>query len=124
MAKSNISRLRRNYLLLKALKKASPSERKHLLRKCNDDFIKCLCDICYNICAGNCKISSKERRCLARNKKSIRNLTNKHKSINAKRNDLVQKGGFLSSLIVPAISVAASLIGELARKWNGNIFPC
>jgi len=113
MANNKYSRLKRNFLLLKTLKKASPNLRKHILKKCNDDLIKCLCDICYNICAGNCKLSPNQHRALIRHKNPIRDLANKKKSLKSKRRSMIQRGGFLPALLIPAISIISSIIGSL-----------
>jgi len=116
MAKSKYSRLKRNFVLLKALKNASPSQRKLILKNSNDDLIRCLCDICWNICKGNCKVGDHQRKKLVHHKKAVRDFANKRGSIKSKRRKIIQSGGFLSSLLVPAISIAASLIGNLVGK--------
>jgi len=118
MGKKNSSRLKKNYVLLHSLHKAKGNEKNLILKKCNNELIKCFCDICFNICKGNCKLSSVQRKKLVRYKKFVRNLANKKKSLKSKRRQLVQEGGFLSALIGPAITVAASLLGNLLQK-NG-----
>lgn len=108
-------RLRRNYKLLKLLKKAKQSQRKKLLETADKDLILCLCDCANNILKGNIRLKPKEKEKLRRHKTALRELT-KGKSasgLKKKRKLLVQKGGFLPLLLSPILSVAGGLLSSL-----------
>jgi hypothetical protein len=115
MAKNNLARLRRNFPLIKALEKSSNNGRKRILKNSNPELIKTICDICYNLTKGNIDLPESKRRKLGRYKKELRRLGDKKISLNTKRKEIVQKGGFLSA-IIPAVSIAASLISGLLSK--------
>jgi hypothetical protein len=115
MAKINLGRLRKNYHLLQSLKRDSPHQRKFIIKKAHPDLIKTIADVCYNIVHVNLKLSTVKKKQLLRNKNKIRRLADKNVSLSTKRREIIQQGGFLSA-IVPAISIAASLIGGLLSK--------
>jgi hypothetical protein len=112
MVKNNLARLRRNFPLIKALEKSSTKGRKQIPRKAKPELIKTICDICYNLTSGNVKLPESKRRKLIRHRKALRRLADRKVSLKTKRRQIVQEGGFLNA-IIPAVSIAASLISGL-----------
>ena len=108
-----IERLQRNIPHLKKLKKASPKQRRKLLAKSKPDLINCICDCCLNITKGNLKISQAQKKRLVCYAPSIRALAKKRQSVKKRKGILLQKGGFLPALLVPVLSLAASVLGGL-----------
>jgi hypothetical protein len=115
MVRDPLNRLKRNYPLIMGLKNGSPGDRKLILKKANSDFIKCLADICENIVNGHIILPERQKQCLSKHKKIIRKMANKKIGIRKKRKALIQKGGFLAG-ILPAVSIAASIIAGLLGK--------
>ena len=107
-------RLRDNWNNLKVLKSANPSLRKAILKSADADLVRCLCDCAHNILKGTVKLSPAQKKALCRHSCHLRQLTGK-KSLKAKRNILVQKGGFIPALLGPIIGLAASVLPHLIK---------
>ncbi len=104
------ARLKRNLPLLHILAKASPSDQKIACKCLHKDCIQCLADCCKNILNGNIPLTASQKQHLLAHKKSLRLLANKSTSVAAKKRIIArQKGGFLSLLIKPVLSVLGSL---------------
>ena len=97
---------------IKVLRKAKPKLRKAILSEADKDLVLALCEIVINVLNGNVKLSDSERSKLIRYKKALRDLANKKNSVKAKRDILVQRGGFLAALLPPALGLLASIIGK------------
>ena len=103
------ARLRRNVPNLKELKKSSAQKRKKLLLNAKPDLINTLCDCCLNAKKGTLKISEAQKKKLLPHASIIRELAKKGKSVKKRRQILLQRGGFLSSLLIPVLSFVAAL---------------
>lgn len=75
------------------------------------DFIKCLSDCSCNILKGNVVLTKKQKMSLRKKKTPLRKLASAKTSMKSKKN-IVQKGGFLSVLLPPIISVLGGLLGD------------
>ncbi len=106
-------RLRKNFELLKILKKAKPNQRKILLESAENDLIYCLCECIDNVLRGNVKITAAKKKELAKYATVLRNIVDRRTKVHKKRALLVQKGGFLPALLAPVIGIASSLIADL-----------
>ncbi len=96
--------------LLKYLAKASPKERRSILRKRESkQILDILSECCVNVLHGNIKINPKQHRKLSKYKKQIRDISSNRTSGKRKR-EIVQRGGFLGALIP---SIIAPLLGKL-----------
>lgn len=115
MVKKNFSRLKKNYPLLLSLKNSSAEQRKFILKKASPDLIQTIADICYNIVRGNIDLPENKQKALRKHKRAIRRLADKKIKIITKRREILQKGGFLPALL-PALSIAASIIGGILAK--------
>jgi hypothetical protein len=113
--KNNLARLKRNFPLIKALQNASQKHRKIILKKAKPELIKTIADICYNIANGNIQLPEQRRKKLLRFRKAIRRISDRKTSLKTKRREIVQKGGFIGA-IIPALSIAASLISGLLTR--------
>lgn len=107
------ARLKRNLDFLRVLQKANPKQRKGILENGNKDLILCLCEVIDNILRGNVNLNSKQKKDLGKYKKVLRQLIDKKLGVAKKRKLFVQKGGFLPAVLAPAITIAATLLGEL-----------
>ena len=71
-----------------------------------------LCEIITNVLAGTVKLNTKDKKKLRRHKLALRTLDDKNVSVNKKKQILVQNGGFLSALLIPALTLLGSIIGS------------
>ena len=106
------AKIKRNFNALQVLNKASPKLRKAIIANSESELIIALCEIIANVLSGTVKLSSLQKQKLGPHKSSLRHLANKRVGIKEKRKLLVQKGGFLSALLPPALTLLATLIGN------------
>lgn len=101
--------------VLPALKKLSKAkkliERKKLLTSCPCNVLKVIKEIAAKILKGHIHLTARQKARVKRFKKDIRRLGGKITRRNAKR-ILVQKGGLLKGLLVPAITILANLLSK------------
>jgi hypothetical protein len=97
-------RLKRHTNELVYLQKARPCIRNHLITKTDRSLVDCLCECANNILRGNVPLTKLQKEKLKRNKAGLRALTKKSVSLK-KKNAILQKGGFLGSLLAPIASV-------------------
>lgn len=106
-------RLRDNADFLRVLAKSNPKLRRAILKCCNAELIKAICEVTLNVLRGVVPISEQQKKKLKRYKRVLRALIDKKASITKKRKFLNQTGGsFLPFLIPPVLSVLASLISK------------
>lgn len=98
--------------MLKTLSNSNSRKRKHLLCNASPLVIHGICAIISNILNGNFPISQSDREKLKRYKNVLRRLSKLSVPLYERRYILEQKGGFLSALLIPAISVIANLIAN------------
>ena len=94
--------------VIKPINKMTPKKRKQFIACCNRETLNCLCECAKNILRGNIKLSRSQLSKLKKHKSAIRNITLKKTPLYTKRK-LLQRGGFISALIGPAISLLTSL---------------
>jgi hypothetical protein len=105
-------RLKKHANELVYLQKARPCIRNHLITKPDRSLVDCLCECADNILKGNVPLTKLQKEKLKRNKAELRVLTKKLISLNKKK-AILQKGGFLGSLLAPIASVVAPLLSTL-----------
>jgi hypothetical protein len=110
------SRLKNHLEELKVLQKAKPNLRKNILKAADNSLIQCLCECSHNILNGNIKLTSGQKKTLKKHRSNIRLLARREGGVRKKRDLLVQSGGFLPALLVPVLSVAASIISSLVAR--------
>jgi len=92
--------------------KTKPCIRKHLITKADRSLVDCLCECVDNILRGNVPLTKLQKEKLKRNKAGLRALTKKSVSLKKKK-AILQKGGFVGSLLAPIASVVAPLLSTL-----------
>ena len=107
-------RLKKHANDLVYLLKARPCMRKLLIDKADRSLVECLCEIADNILRGNVRLTPLQKDKLKRNKTGLRELTKKSVALKKKK-DILQKGGFLGSLLAPITSVVAPLLSTLLQ---------
>lgn len=117
---STMQRLERNLDYIKVLCQCNSKQHKALLAAADPDLIKCLCECSANVIKGNIPVSSGQKKKLTKYKTHLRLLSNKRVSLGKKKATLVQRGGFLLPLILPAVlgAVPALIqqVGKLVRR--------
>ena len=94
------------------LQQTKPCIRKHLITKANRCLVDCLCECADNILRGNVPLTKLQKEKLKRNKAGLRALTKESVSLKKKK-AILQKGGFLGSILAPIASVVAPLLSTL-----------
>lgn len=103
---------------LKRLCRMSKKDRKLFIKSCGKDFIYCLCECIRNLLKGNVPLNRKQLKSLCHHKQSLRKLSLKKTSL-AGRKRILQKGGFLGSLIGPLINGISYLVSSAAAQSAG-----
>ncbi len=109
-------RLQDNLPFLKKLHCCKAKQRKTLLSHSKPEQVKTIADCCHNILLRNIKLSPAQIKRLKKHKHIIRAIGTKGLSLKKKKKILVQKGGFLATLLTPLIGIATSLLGGLLNK--------
>ena len=79
------------------------------VRKCDKQFLDCMSECAKNVIKGNV-LTSRQMTNLRRKKNDLRALSKRKTSLQAKIRKILQKGGFLSAILPPILSVLASLL--------------
>lgn len=108
-------RLKKQLPLLRKLAKANKSDRKRIITASNDELIRTVCECAKNALVGNISLTPKQKTKLRKHKKDIILLANPKISLKNKRHRIIQRGGFIGSLIGAALSVIPGLLGLTNR---------
>ena len=108
-------RLKRHAHTLKYLGKCDKNTARAIIGSASKDLLHCFSDICHNILKGNVNLSKAERQKLIRHKNTIRKIADTKTTAKNKKK-LIQKGGFLGTLLAPLIRM---VIGPLAKSILG-----
>lgn len=102
--------LRENYHTLVVISQAKPKLRNAILLKADNRLIKALSEIIFNILNGKVDLSLTHVKKLRKKRKALYKLAKKSVPVKEKRKLLVQTGGLLPGIIVPALSLLISLL--------------
>jgi len=101
---------RREYLTLLSNAR-SKQRRAAILNRAQKEDLRAITEIAHNLLRGRVLLTSKDHNKLKKHRTVLRKIANKRISDKSKKQTLVQKGGFLGTLIPIAISTLASIIG-------------
>ena len=104
-----MSHARQQLKNLKNLSRASEEVRAAIINKCDRDLVLALAEIIFNVLEGTLDLTPHEIRKLKRYHKTLYTITRKSTSISKKKKILKQKGGFLTTLLPPAIALLSSI---------------
>ena len=99
------------------LQKTKSCIRKHLITKADRSLVDCLCECTDDILRSNVPFTKLQKEKLERNKAELGALT-KNSVYLKKKKAILQKGGFLGSLLAPIASVVAPLLSTLFQWRN------
>ena len=105
-------RLKKHTSEIVYLKKTKQCIREHLIAKADSSLVDCLCECADKMLRGNVTLTKLQKEKLKRNKAELRALTKKSVSLKKKK-AILQKGGFLGSLLAPIASIVSSLFSTL-----------
>lgn len=103
------SRVKKHLPMLRALSTAPPKVVKAVIKSSDPDLLRALCECGLNVLKGNVKLSPSQKKKLCRHKHNLRHLIGKKTSLKKKR-IILQKGGFLGALLIPALSFLGSIL--------------
>ena len=103
------SRMYRNVPALKRLSKAPKHIRCAILDNASRDLIIALDEAIHNVLMDVVPLNRKQFKKLKKQKNNIYRINDK-KSLKTKKQLLIQKGGFLQTLIPPVLALLASLL--------------
>jgi len=83
--------------------------RRDYVRKCDREFLDCVSECAKNVIKGNVPLTSRQMTNLRRRRYDLRSLSNRKTSLKTKRK-IIQKGGFLSVLLPPVLSLLSTLL--------------
>ena len=106
--------LKRNAAILRLLQKLKPSTARAVMKEASPDLIKALCECTLNILKGNIKLTTTQKKKLARYKNILRILAVKRTSLK-KRKTILQSGGLIGALLSPVLGVLGALLGAGRR---------
>ena len=84
------------------------------MKEASADLIKALCECTLNILKGNIKLTTAQKKKLARYKNILRSLAVKRTSMK-KRKTILQSGGLIGALLSPVLGVLGALLGAGRR---------
>ncbi len=87
----------------------SACSRKALIEAGGKRLQRALREISLNVLRGAVKLNKKQLKRLSRHKEDVRALARKSTSVK-RRQEIVQKGGFLGSLLIPVLGTLASTL--------------
>ena len=113
--KTNEKKLAKTFEKVRILSVATPKARKRLVCEGNREIVDCISECCANVLKGNVPLTSKQTSDLCRHKEKLRLVARKKTGLKEKK-EIIQKGGFLGSLLVPV----AAVLGNLLLGGNKN----
>lgn len=105
------SRAKQVLSVIKHINSLPRKQQEQFVKCCDKSDISCICECAKNILRGNIKLSQSQLSKLRKHKAALRSLSLKGTSLKTKRK-ILQKGGFLGQLLVPAITLLTSLFNR------------
>jgi len=105
-----MSQLAKRYLpIMNRIRKMGDRAKKEYVRKCEKEFLDCMSECAKNVIKGNIHLTSRQMTNQRRKKNDLRELSKRKTSLRTKHK-ILQKGGFLSALLPPILTVLGSLL--------------
>jgi len=102
-------RVKKYLSVLKRIHRLGDRAKREYVRKCDKQFVECVSECAKNVIKGNVPLTSRQIKNLRHKRHDMRALSKKKTSLRAKRK-ILQKGGFLTALLPPVLSVLGSLL--------------
>jgi hypothetical protein len=105
-------RVTKNAEVLRALFNADNAVRAAVIRRAKKELVLALVDVARAIINRVVPLTDAQLRSIARRARDIKALVNPRTSIES-RKELLQKGGFITALLAPALKLLPTLLGGL-----------
>ena len=102
-------RVKRYLPTLKRLRRMSEKHRCDYVRQCDRQFIDCISECSKNVLYGNVPLTSRQKAHLRSKRQDLRALATTKTSLRKKRK-IIQKGGLLSALLPPLLTLLGGLL--------------
>jgi len=114
-------RVQKYFPTLKAIARMNEKKKKQYLKTYDPELFRCFVECSQNVLKGNCKLSKLQLRKLRRYKKELRSLARSNNRTSAKsKQKILQRGGFLQALLVPAVATLGGLLMKGLFSGNKN----
>ena len=107
------SKVKQNIEAIKELSTAPRHIRAVIIDTATRDLILALCEVIHNVLVGTVKLKPDQIKQLKRYHRTLVNITDKKTSVNKKKRLMKQHGGFLMTLLPPALAVLAAVLGKV-----------
>ena len=101
--------MRRYLPILKKITRMGDKARRRYVKNCDKALMDCFSECAKNVLKGNVPLSDRQFSRLKRQKTNVRALANRRTSLRKKRH-IVQKGGFIGALLMPAVATLGSIV--------------
>ena len=105
------ARVRRYMSTLKRIRRMGDKAKREYVRKCDKTFVDCVSECAKNVIKGNVPLTNRQKAKLRRSRNDIRALSVKKTSLRKKRK-ILQKGGFLTALLPPVLSLLGGMFSS------------
>jgi len=95
--------------VLKRERKLGEKAKREYVCKCDNEFIGCVSERAKKVIKVNVPLTNRQMNNLRRKRYDLRTLSSEKTSLRAKHK-MLQKGGFLSALLPPVLSLLGSLL--------------
>jgi len=96
---------------LKRIRRMGDKAKREYVRKCDKTFVDCVSECAKNVIKGNVPLTNRQKAKLRRSRNDIRALSVKKTSLRKKRK-ILQKGGFLTALLPPVLSLLGGMFSS------------
>lgn len=107
------AKVKNNIHTLNLLSKAPKKLRVAVIENSKSDLVNALCEVIHNVLEGTVKLKPDESRRLKRYHRALLEITNKSLSVDKKKKLIAQRGGFLLTLLPPALALLTTLLSRL-----------
>ena len=107
------TKVKKNIRAIKDLSTAPRNIRAVIIDNGTRDLILALCEVIHNVLIGTVKLTPEEIKRLKRYNRTLVDITNKKTPLLKKKLLLKQHGGFLMTLLPPALAVLASVLSNV-----------
>ena len=105
-------RVKKHIPTLHLLSKCDKHTARSVINSAKPELVGCISDICHNVLQGRVQLSKNDKQKLSKYKNHIRKIAKTSTTQKAKK-ELIQKGGFLASLLAPLLG---SIIPGIFKK--------
>ena len=109
--KTNREKLEKTFEKVRLLSLATPKARKSFVCEGNREVIDCISECCANVLKGKVPLTSRQKSDLRKHRDKLRLVAKKKLSLTTKKG-IIQKSGFLGSLLVPVAALLGSLLSS------------